>query len=59
MNSKTNLRTIMNKKTPIHDRINRNLYDSESKYTNKSFTQGKKHSAGKLNMIIGEILSKR
>lgn len=42
MNSKTNLRSMISKQTPLNERRNRNTFDSEVKYTNKSFTSGKK-----------------
>ncbi|CAD8084697.1 unnamed protein product [Paramecium sonneborni] len=59
MNSKTNLRQMISKRTPLNERVNRNHYDQEVKYTNKSFTSGKKQSANKINSIISDMLSKR
>ena len=59
MNSKNNLRLIISKQTPLNERRNRNNFDSEAKYTNKSFTSGKKQSANKINSIISDMLSKR
>lgn len=59
MNSKTNLRTIISKRTPLNERVNRNNFETEVKFANKSFTSGKKQSANKINSIISDMLSKR
>lgn len=33
---------MISKRTPLNERVNRNPYDQDIKYTNKSFTSGKK-----------------